>query len=761
MQTVTTERHHIFGEYDRITIEGTRYRPVTKVGHVHQLQHVSNKIFTDRFVEFSDNEINTFIARKAFVFEEGYFSKALSQLRMRGDDTDVRGLSEEELRTIAWKVEWCVRFNARRTSAIAEARPKVTMHDLGEFIEQEKDLMDRWYLRSYGERRKAGRMVTLKNGDKERKPFDYPSPSALWNWLKAFEDADYRLEAFKPGYNRCGNRQQLDADILKILNTATLEYLDRRRPAKVDIYEFVDVKIGEFNATRPGKSELTVSERSVRRRINLLGAFERDAARHGEDYAVRKYLPVGEGLDVQAPMQRIEMDDWNVDLHTLITNSPEWKAVPKKKRVKPPSCRCTITIGIDVATKTIVGFNLTMDAPSARGSMAAVRSTMVDKNSWAQQANTKSDWPMYGRPEKIATDGGPAFKNNDVRTAVRKALTARALPDQDPRMRGTIESFFRGFRRICRFFAGRAFANVVELGDYKADEMASLTVEQFRQACIVYIVDRYHHKAHRGLEYGTPYAAWRKLTANGIPMPPSRGNLRLAFGQEEHSTLDKNGVLFLNNSYQSDALNELLKLTGVTSVRLIADADDVDSVFVYVDRSDHRQKLSALGVELFNGFVEADCMGVASAVSGQSATTKEKVLDTNAIVRQQARREQKEGAEFVRSANKRLYELGDASMEDAGHTAAHKFTKEKASKTERAMDAKRQAALGEVEHAETPIGISRDTLGQTIATANSRGGRRQPTTKIPAPVAAKPALPINAEPNRRPPSRSNFFKDND
>jgi len=235
MQTVVTSRHHLFGEYDRITIEGVRYRPVNKLGDVHQLQHVVGKLFTEKFVEFTDDEINTFITRKSFMFEEGYYSKALSQLRMRGDDTDVRGLSEEELRTIAWKVEWCVRFNTRRTSAVGEARPKITMEDLAAFIESEKDLMDRWYLRSYGERRKPGRFHTLKDGSRERKPFDYPSPSGLWNWLKAFEASDYRLEAFKPQYAKCGNRHQLDADLIRILNTAPREYLDRRRPAKVDI----------------------------------------------------------------------------------------------------------------------------------------------------------------------------------------------------------------------------------------------------------------------------------------------------------------------------------------------------------------------------------------------------------------------------------------------------------------------------------------------------------------------------------------------
>jgi len=144
-------------------------------------------------------------------------------------------------------------------------------------------------------------------------------------------------------------------------------------------------------------------------------------------------------------MERIEMDDWTADLHTLIISTREWQNMSEGDRAKVPTCRCNITIGIDFATRCIVGFNLTIDAPSARGSMAAVRSIMVDKNHWARQAETTSDWPMYGRPEKIVTDGGPAFKNEEFRMAVRKALTARALPDQDPRMRGPLSHFFAGF----------------------------------------------------------------------------------------------------------------------------------------------------------------------------------------------------------------------------------------------------------------------------------------------------------------------------
>lgn len=464
---------------------------------------------------------------------------------------------------------------------------------------------------------------------------------------------------------------------------------------------------------------MSVSERTIRRRIGKLGAFERDAARYGEDYAIRKYLPVGEGLDISVPMQRIEMDDWTADLHTLIIGTKEWEKLSDKQKAKVPRCRCTITIGIDVATKTIVGFNLTVEDPSARGAAAAARSTMIDKNAWAREARTMSDWPMFGRPEKIVTDGGPAFQNQNFRMAVRRALTGRALPDKDPRMRGTIESFFRGFRRICRFFAGRAFSNVVELGDYKAAEMASLTVEQFRHACILYIVDRYHHQKHRGLEYGTPYAAWRKLSAAGLAMPPSRSNLRLAFGQTYEATLDKNGVLLFGNSYQSDELNELLKLQGIGRVRMIGDPNDLDAVFVYVTSKEHRTELRLRGMTTFNGYVEARCMGAPSTTIEGYGTdtpfapapmTKERVLDTNAAVREQAKAEQQEGAEFRRHANSKLLMLGESSMETAGTTKAHRWSPERANKLKQQVAPKQQAALGEVEHADSPVEITQHGL---------------------------------------------------
>ncbi|WAP70070.1 integrase core domain-containing protein [Jiella pelagia] len=127
----------------------------------------------------------------------------------------------------------------------------------------------------------------------------------------------------------------------------------------------------------------------------------------------------------------------------------------------------------------------------------------------AKWAGCRSDWAMFGRFECLATDGGPPFRD-EFEDAVRHCRSGRSLPDQDPRMRGTIESFFRLFRRLCRYFTGQSFSNVVEKGDYEAEEMASLVFEGLVRAAIVFIVDSYHHRKHRGLGGRTPYAVWNE-----------------------------------------------------------------------------------------------------------------------------------------------------------------------------------------------------------------------------------------------------------
>src|SRR5690606_14565942 len=138
----------------------------------------------------------------------------------------------------------------------------------------EKGAVDRWYRQRYGERRKPGRPVRCKDDEdtKERKPFDYPSPTALRNWLDRFRCFNERMEAFMPAYENCGNRRQLHPDVEAIVDRCVERYASRIEPARADIFDEVEVELKNLNERRAKerKPALAVSESTVHRRISAL-----------------------------------------------------------------------------------------------------------------------------------------------------------------------------------------------------------------------------------------------------------------------------------------------------------------------------------------------------------------------------------------------------------------------------------------------------------------------------------------------------------
>lgn len=95
----------------------------------------------DHYMSKTDKDINALLRSKRLRIDEGRYSKALSILRVRHDSSDLSDLSEEELRTVAWKKEWCVRF-LREASNIEERwQPRRTLEDFGVFVEIHRDAM--------------------------------------------------------------------------------------------------------------------------------------------------------------------------------------------------------------------------------------------------------------------------------------------------------------------------------------------------------------------------------------------------------------------------------------------------------------------------------------------------------------------------------------------------------------------------------------------------------------------------------------------
>ncbi|MEI4480610.1 MULTISPECIES: hypothetical protein [unclassified Phyllobacterium] len=693
------ERAHLFGRHDRLVIDGQCYRVDGKVKDVHYLQLVNDNLIEDFFVTKTDKQINDLMYKDRLRIDEGYFSKTLQLLRMKYDSSDLSHLSENELRTVAWKKEWCVRFLKQSGDRTAAWQPRRNSGDMKKFILNEMEGMDRWHLDQFGIRRPPGR----RRKGEIQKEFDYPSASTLRDWLKLFAQFNHRMEAFKPNYSRCGNRNQLDTRALAIIEEEVKKFGSILRPAMGDIYENIEAKFYKLNKDLDKSIRIKVSDKAVRRRIHKMDPFLLDAARHGEDYALRKYTPVGRGLVVTRLLEHIEMDDWEVDLHTLIVKSSVWNQISKKAKAKVPRTRCNLTIGIDKLSRCVVGMHLSPHTASAATAKSGLRSIMIDKSPQAKFAGAMSDWNMHGTPEYVSTDGGPVFLG-EFEEALRLSAVSRSLPEKDPRMRGTVESFFRTLKRLCRYFAGRSFKDVVEKGDYPAEKMASLTYQEFYKSLIIFIVDYYHHRPHRGLNRGTPYGKWQAEASRGLPPPRSRQQIMLALGLRDTRTISKLGITYINQQYHSKDLGELYPLVGSMSLDIVVDPDDLSMILVRVpthvrDRKAFENK----------DYIEAECQTYVNR-----GVTLVDVLETQKEVMKDIKAQQDAGRPIRLAAHGKLLEIADNGRRIAG-VPTNELTQSDYNSFKRRLDRKAKAALGQVNYSETPVVTQSGRPGTVVA----------------------------------------------
>ena len=653
-----------FGRYDRILIGKSTYRYIRRDENgAHVLQRAVDGLLENDFRRITDKDIAGFMRRKIFKVEPAYYSKALDELRARGDDSNLLALSEEQVRDVMWKTEWCVRFHNARLAPASTFRPKMTPEDLATFIEAEKQSMNRWYIRRYSEPRPLGRPIVVdldadKNPIKERKPYDYPSPSALRNWLRLYSRTGERMIAFAPRYHRSGNRRQLDSELAAKIDACVRGYADLSRPTRRDIYDRVEVEITKLNRqrARQGLPPLDlVDPTTVSRRIAKLEPFYVDAGRLGPERAMRKYLLIGKGVEVDLPMERIEMDDWESDLHTIMSSTRMWTKMTKAQRAAVPRVRCTVTVAIDCRTRCIVGINVSEAAASTPASKAALKTITEDKTYLAKDAGSKRTWDMCGRPDDVFTDGGPVFQG-EFREAVHDIGSDPNRPDPDPRQRGHIEAFFRFLRRSCRYFTGQTFSNVVEKGEYPSEAMASVTVEEFRRFIIRFIVDVYHNKPHRGLAGETPIGAWKRLTKkHGVPATITAAQRRAAFGFKQLDVaIDPHGVTYLGISYVSEHIGELLRKLGKgAKLNLVIDPEDLGDVFVQVPLRlvEHMQAYAPM--QMHGEFLEVP----AADDRFREVTLAERLLGNQGVL-DFVKQSKKEGDDYRISANEALGEQG-------------------------------------------------------------------------------------------------------
>lgn len=322
-------------------------------------------------------------------------------------------------------------------------------------------------------------------------------------WLhryKRYGDATELLPR-PPGVRR--GQLALDPAVEAIIRYAVAPKLRESGNCSVrSVYELIRGDCQAIGKAAPAKSTVLARIKSLNRNPEAV------PAEIGRQLRDRTRLVRGSAEAMKA-LARVEIDHTLVDTHIVDVKD------------RGPLGRPWLTIAIDVFTRVILGFILTLESPSRLSVALCLRHAIFPKEEWLKQIGAIGPWPTFGRPSCIYTDNGPEFRSPSFRMGCKRQRIENAWrPVRTPRYGGTVERLIGTFMRRMRLIPGNTFNEILGKRSPYPAQQAVLTLEDLER-WITNEVTAYHNERHASLRM-SPLAAWEAAwkTPRGVVVPP-------------------------------------------------------------------------------------------------------------------------------------------------------------------------------------------------------------------------------------------------
>ena len=317
------------------------------------------------------------------------------------------------------------------------------------------------------------------------------SPATLYRWLAEFRGQRTtaalipKLRGWRVGHSR------LDPNVDLVIEQIVREqYLTPQRLPISRIAQQVGLECRRRNLPVPHYN-------AVSRRIQALPEHERLRARGARELAERKFRPVpGRFPEADFPLSVVQIDHTPLDV-TIVDDEH-----------RLPIGRPFLTLAIDVFSRMVVGYYLSLDAPCEASVGLCVARAMVPKEQLLQELGIEANWPVWGVMRKIHVDNGADFRSGSLRRSCELyGINLEFRPVKTPRFGGHIERLFGTVARQIHQLPGTTFSSVAERGEYRSDKHAAMTLDELERLLVRFICCVYHVKTHSAI--GTsPLKRW-------------------------------------------------------------------------------------------------------------------------------------------------------------------------------------------------------------------------------------------------------------
>ncbi len=467
------------------------------------------------------------------------------------------------------------------------------------------------------------------------------SLSQLYKVLRRYE-ADPKLTSLLPDRGgRAPGSRLLTPELDQVINeTIDGYYLTRQCPTISALVMEVRRRCHALGLRAPSRKAISL-------RLEQRPASAMIARRKGRKAARDRFAPATGSLEAPWPLSLVQID------HTLVD------VIVVDSRTREPIQRPWLTLAIDVHSRCVAGFHLSLDAPSATSVALCVAHAALPKAGWLMARDVEGEWPVQGVPERLHLDNAKEFHAKALKRGCDQyGIAVDYRPVRTPHYGGHIERLIGTMMGKVHLLPGTTFSDVRSKGDIDPSKTAAMTLDEVERWLAHAIVGVYHRELHRGIG-ATPLAAWQRGLAGGTDQP-GRGTTTpvtdprrflIDFLPIERRLVRRQGVFLFSISYWSDVLRTLIGEREKMIVRY--DPRDLSRIHlltpdgIYYDLSyadlrrppislwEHRLALKRLRDE---GRTEVDEDAIFGAIERMRGIAAQAIAETKTMRRQRERR---------------------------------------------------------------------------------------------------------------------------
>ena len=91
------------------------------------------------------------------------------------------------------------------------------------------------------------------------------------------------------------------------------------------------------------------------------------------------------------------------------------------EETRQPLGRPWLTLAMDVCSRMVTGFYLTMEAPSRLSTSLCLSHSVFDKSAWLREREIAEPWPVAGLPDTVHVDNGADFRSRAFKRGCQDA----------------------------------------------------------------------------------------------------------------------------------------------------------------------------------------------------------------------------------------------------------------------------------------------------------------------------------------------------